>query len=419
MIKKININFNSFKIVTHVCFLFLISSYSYGQLTEYSFKRELQQITDQWHSVQLPEEIFGKISPDLSDIRVYGLTDQKDTIEAPYLLKQKKEKVFNKNVQFKTLNKVYNQKGTYVTLEVPTKESVNRINLDFKQSNFDWPLTLQGSQDQKEWYTIVDNYRVLSITNDLTNYRFTTLKFQDVQYQYLRLWIKTSDKPILNSALVTLNDTQNANYLDSKITHFNTKQNKDLKQTILDIDLDIPTSVSYLKLNIKDSIDYYRPLTIHYVVDSIKTAEGWKPRYSTLASGVLSSLENQEFKFNSTILKTIRVIIHNHDNEPLVINKTQVKGYKHELITRFTNPATYYLTYGNEKANKPRYDLNYLTSKIPKTLKDVSVGEEQVIKKIKEDSQEALFKNKLWLWAVMLIIIILLGWFTLMMLKKK
>lgn len=38
--------------------ILLTSAYSYGQMEQYDFKRELQGITDQWHKVTLPDEVL-------------------------------------------------------------------------------------------------------------------------------------------------------------------------------------------------------------------------------------------------------------------------------------------------------------------------------------------------------------------------
>ena len=44
-----------------IIILLLCCSYSYGQMEQYNFKRELQGINNTWHKVILPEEIFEKV----------------------------------------------------------------------------------------------------------------------------------------------------------------------------------------------------------------------------------------------------------------------------------------------------------------------------------------------------------------------
>jgi hypothetical protein len=143
--------------------LLLICSYSYGQVKRYAFRRELEKPTASWHKIVLPDDIFSKVSADLSDLRIYGVTAGNDTIEAPYILRQTSGKASLKEAGFKLINTSYHQDKHYFTFEVPSVETVNQIGLAFRQQNFDWRLKLEGSQNQEEWATIADNYRILSI----------------------------------------------------------------------------------------------------------------------------------------------------------------------------------------------------------------------------------------------------------------
>jgi len=81
------------KIKFKLAFLLLWSySFSFGQMNEYNYKRVLTGIKDEWHNIVLPNEIFGKVKQDLSDIRVFGITKDNDTIEVPYILRLATEK---------------------------------------------------------------------------------------------------------------------------------------------------------------------------------------------------------------------------------------------------------------------------------------------------------------------------------------
>lgn len=403
----------------NVVILLLICSYSYGQIDQYTYKRELLGITDQWHAVVLEEDIFGKISPNLSDIRIFGITAGNDTIEAPYLPKLKKEKIVSKDVNFNLLNSTHQEKGYYFTLEVPTEEAVNQLKLNFGQENFDWKLKLEGSQNQQEWFTIVDDYRILSIKNEETNFQFTKVVFPSTRYRFFRLLIKNKENPNLIAVKAELSEIGNGHFINYPIRIVKIRQNKPLKMTEIEVDLKSPALVSHIKFDIKNNFDYYRPISIFYVTDSIQIAQGWKYIYQPLASGTLNSIDKNEFKFESTILKKLKINIQNHDNEPLTIIKLSTKGYVYELITRFTEPATYFLTYGNNKVRKPDYDIERFISIVPDTLKVLSLGKEQLIDKKDYQLKEGLFKNKNWLWITMTVVILVLGWFSIKMIKSK
>ncbi len=401
-------------------FLFLfICSIAYGQMEQYSYKRELTGVSGEWHKLILPDEIFGKISQNLNDIRIFGITVSNDTVEAPYLLRLTTGNISGKEISFNTLNPSHNDKGYYFTFEIPAAEPINQIKLDFKQKNFDWRIKLEGSQNQNDWFTISDNYRILSIKNEITDFQFTLLTFPASKYRFFRLQIDSKEKPELNQAIISQNEITNGTFRNYIVKNFYTNENKEFKQTEIDVELQMPVPVSYLKLKVRDSFDYYRPLIVKYVTDSIKTEQGWKYNYSTLTSGTLNSIDKNGFTFSSTTVQKLKIIINNHDNQPLTIDSIQVKGYEHELLVRFTENATYYLTYGNKSASSPVYDITRFAGKIPVDLTILNLGNEQLIEKEETPLIEPLFKNKTWLWSIMGLIILVLGWFSIRMMRKN
>ena len=398
--------------------LLLFCSTGYGQIKEYSYKRKLTGIKDQWHIVALPNEIFKRVSNDLSDMRVFGLTKSNDTLEAPYILKLASEKISEKEVSFNLINQSKVSNGYYFTFEVPVETSVNQINLDFKEQNFDWKLTLEGSQNQQQWFSIIEDYRILSIKNEQTDYQFTKVKFPYSKYRYFRLFINSTKSPELIKAKLSLNQINEGKFREYSINSV-IDEEKQNKQTIINIDLSSNVPVSKLTISVKNKYDYYRPVNITYLLDSFKTEKGWKYNYATLTSGTLSSIEKNEFKFNSTILKKLKIIIENQDNEPLQVDSFSVKGYIHEIVARFNTPGTYYLTYGNSKAEKPNYDIARFSDKIPKNLTALKLDDEQLIGKGTIKQTGPLFENKIWLWIIMALTIMVLGWFSLKMIEQK
>jgi hypothetical protein len=394
-------------------------SFIYGQIEQYKFRRELNGISEQWHKIILPEEVFGKTSTDLTDIRIFGITANNDTLETPYFLRIATDRVSTKEISFKTLNPSHNDKGYYFTFEIPTIEAINQIKLDFNQNNFDWQINLEGSQNQTDWFTVIENYRIVSIRNEIADFQFTTLTFPRSTYRFFRLRINSKEKPDLNSATITQHEITEGTFRNYSIRKFHTRENKETKQTEIDIELQLPVQVSQLKISVNNTYDYYRPVTIKYLTDSIKTEQGWKYNYSTLANGTLNSMEENEFKFNSTTVQRLKIVIHNQDNQPLSIGRIQVKGYVHELVARFTEHATYFLTYGNNKAAKPNYDIDHFIDQVPITLKALELGNEFENEKAKEPLTEPIFKNMNWLWVIMGILILVLGWFSIKMMRKE
>lgn len=401
----------------NILVLFLLfSTFLSAQINQYNYKRELHPVSEKWHSIPLPNTIFEKTRNDLSDIRIYGVSE-KDTTEAPYALNIKNNNIKNVFVDFKALNTSHNSNGYYYTYEITNKEIINEIALNFDASNFEYAITLEASQNQTEWFTLKENYRILSIKNEYTNYSFTTLKFDDSSYKYYRVHIKTKEDPKLKSARIYKNKETSADYISHQIK--NIESNFSNKVTTIIVDLENAVPVSYIQLAIDTTNDYYRPVQVTYANDSVQTEKGWKYNYKILDSGVLSSLESNEFRFNSRKTKKLKITINQQDNQPIEVSDISVKGFQYELLARFTKPATYYLVYGNNLSRKPNYDITSIPSSIPKNSPSLSLREEKQIVKSDVKQTKPLFENKKWLWGIMLVIIAVITWFTIGMIKKS
>src|ERR1043165_2530749 len=170
---------------------------------DFTYKREAKGVAGTWHKLIVPDDLFVKANTDLSDIRIIGVTSNNDTIEAPYLGDLHIEFSETRNAPFKLLNQTKNNAGYYFTFEIEGDRSINYIDLEFENENFDWRVFLAGSDDQKEWFTVVEDYRIVSIKNQLTDYSFTTLKFAESKYRYYRLLVPSTVKPKLTSAQIS------------------------------------------------------------------------------------------------------------------------------------------------------------------------------------------------------------------------
>ena len=390
-----------------------------GQSINYKYQRELSEITDTWHSITLPDDLFGHIKDDFSDIRIIGITENLDTVEAPYLIEIVQDKIIKNKVDFDILNRVRKNRGFYFTFDVPSADPINEIKLNFKNSNYDWRVALEGSHDQKDWYGIVNNYRILAIDNNLTKYTFNTLRFNNVKYSYLRLFVPTRTKPTLRSAELTEYITTNGDSRSHEIESVNVRYDKNSKLSIIDIELPMKVPVSNLKINVKDTFDFYRPIAIKYLVDSVKTPKRWVFNYRSLSTGMLSSLEENSFHFQNTLTNKLKVIITNHDNTPLSFEKFFVNGNTHKLIVRITEPGKYYLMYGNPNAVRPSYDIGVFENQIPKPLQQLTLEGQQTIATKPERNINPLIENKAWLWSILVIIMGVMGWFSLRILRKS
>ncbi|MES2455476.1 MAG: DUF3999 family protein [Bacteroidota bacterium] len=391
-----------------------------AQTAGYKYKRPLSRTNKTWQVSKLPVELLSQAQQDFGDLRIFGIKG-KDTIEVPYLLRQRSDQVTLKEFPFAQINESSGDGGHYFTFQSPETNAsvINQIKLEFKQDNFDWKVLLEGSNDDRSWFTISRNYRILSIKNTGTDYQFTTLNFPDSKYQYYRISLQSPEKPDLRSAKIARADTVKGVYHTVKPRAMEIKNDRETKETIINLDLNGLVPVSLVRIQVNSTFDFYRNFRIEYATDSVQTDKGMQYNYTNLYSGILTSLEKTEFSFSNTIAARLRVVIENNDNAPLQIGQVLLKGNTFELTARFDYFSyNYSLYYGNANVSSPNYEITKFEDKIPSILDTADVGNEQNNPSYTVKTSKPLFENKIWLWALMTIIMIILGGFSYKMLKS-
>ncbi len=391
----------NFKLLFVFLFLFYLVP---AQISHYQYRRALNGAKDQWNQIVLPDSIFSKVRPDLKDIRIMGVTGSNDSIEIPFLLDIADEEYQRKAIPFNLINESGVTLGYYLTFEAPEMNPINEISIDFKQVNFDWRVNLEGSMDNKTWSPVLNDFRMLSIRNHITQFKFTKLVFPETKYRFYRLLFKTKQKPELASTKVIFNEVVKGEVKKYKVQSFESLDLPELKQTVIDVTLPIMVPVNGIDIYTNDSHDYYRPITIKYLSDSVKTAKGWQHNYKTLSESVLSSIEKRVFEFSSTLATKLKITIENQDNLPLKIDSVQVQGIVHKLIAKFNNDESYYLLYGKKRSKRAKYDKDLFEGKVPATLNNCSIGAEEMV--LTEPYQNPFFKYKIWLWIIVCLVLI-------------
>jgi hypothetical protein len=404
------------KITLLLLFVFLTELKS--QIQSYKYQRSLINIEDNWHIIAIPIDLYDKISISLNDIRIYGIKENNDTIEVPYILSNSLLKNSKTALNHKIINQTSKSKSHYFTIQLSNNESINEIKLDFKNENFDWKINLEGSNDQKEWFTILQDYRILSIKNLLSNFQFGTLKFTDSNFQYYRIEVKSNEKPILSKVNISEAEKTSIKTKQIALKNQNIIENKESKSTEIEIELANRIPLSSLKISVKDDIDFYRKIQFLVLSDSLKTEKGWKYIHNTVKTDVLHSFDNNEFNFKDVISNKFKIIIDNQDNEALKIDSIEVFAFDYEIIARFNEKAEYYLCYGKASDSSPKYDITAFLDKIPNDLNYLKLGGEFIIDKPEPTKKKPLFENENWLWILIITSIAIMGGFSFKMLRN-
>ncbi len=377
---------------------------------------ELAKPAGEWCELHIPNEIYRELQGDFSSLRIYSSNNSGDTLEVPYLIRNNLPNNQTHQVEFELFNESTKGDSKYFTFKPNSDELLNRMNLNIEDKEFDARIRLEGSKDQKEWFTILDDYRILSLNKDNIQFSYTDLEFSPVDYTYLRLELPTT--LTFQSAYLIGNFSEGGIENVSK-TNWKVKEVPEKKQTEILISLDEYTSVRSFEIQIADNIDYFRNSSLYYLKDSTNYLEKWHKNYKRIYSGDLTSVRDHREIFNMVFTNELKFVIHNADNQPLSIKDITVKGNTYSIIGRFKDGyQNHYLSFQHRKTRAPKYDIARFQDNIPEDLGIMSLGNATFIP-YPSTEKEPFFKSNWWVWGAMILVIIVLGRFTIQMLKDS
>ncbi|MFM8911524.1 MAG: hypothetical protein ACKOE6_01240, partial [Flammeovirgaceae bacterium] len=127
---------------------------------QFKYERKVETAsTSSWHEIQLPNSVLAKLSSGFGDIRLISDNEQ----ETPYLLRMVGDQIQQTDVSLQPFNIVKKNGDLYFTIKTTSNETTNRATISLNNSNYDCIVTIEGSHDEKEWFTIADSMRVIAI----------------------------------------------------------------------------------------------------------------------------------------------------------------------------------------------------------------------------------------------------------------
>lgn len=170
--------------------LFILLLIGIAASAQYTYQRKLSEVTQTgWYRFTLPPALMTKIKPGFDDLRIYATGN--DSTEIPYLVRIAADEIIREQVKAEPFN--ISRQGTtlYFSVKLNRVEPVNLTTLQFEQDNYDAEVTIEGSNDQKEWFSIQTG-RIIAINKTPVNYQYNQVYFPNTQYNFLRFGVKNS-----------------------------------------------------------------------------------------------------------------------------------------------------------------------------------------------------------------------------------
>lgn len=399
--------------------IFLLGNLVYAQIPNFNFFHHLENVQENgWHQIEIPDNIFSDVRTDFSDARIYQISSS-DTIETPYFIEINTPQIIQKSIQFDWINKNKQDNNQFYTFDCKEITSLNKIDLNFKNTNFEYFVKLEGSNDLLNWFVITNNYRIVNVSNAYTKYNFTELNFTTSKYRYFRISFTSNNNSNLYNASIFKTDSIKGDFIKCTIENVKKLVNKTTKQSIVELNLKNKSLVYNVELNVNFDGDYYREITIEYLKDSLKTPKGWVYNYLTAYKGILNSFEKAKFTLQNCVSKQLKITIDNQDNPALNIKDIKVNRLKYYLVSNLKSKQNYIFCYGNTQINSPQYDIVNFKNKIAPNLSTTAkMGNQKLFSNSKAHNLSPMFSNKIILWVIIILICGTLAYFSYKMLKS-
>ncbi|MCW5912571.1 MAG: DUF3999 family protein [Cyclobacteriaceae bacterium] len=380
---------------------------------QYAYQRKLPDVTQTgWYRFTLPPAMLTRLKPGFADLRIYAAGN--DSTEIPYLVRIAADEVMRVPVAAEPFNVSWQGATLYFTVKLNRVEPVNLATLEFEQENYDADVTVEGSNDQKEWFKLHTG-RIIALAKAPVSYTYNHVHFPASEYSYLRFAIKNNTALTLKQ--VNFHQTQTTKGSFSEVSSTPAGKTID-KQSELLAQFNPPVLLSRLSIEAAPNQLFYRHVTIDFLYDSVRTEKGTHYQYRSMYTGVVSSFKQDTIQFTPQVVNKIRVTIQNQDNPPIQVNRILAWSPRVEIITHL-QPGAYALKYGNTNAFEPRYDLEHFVKELPDSLPELQVSSELKPAQTPESESTPWFKNKLWMWIALGAIVAILGYFTMRMMREQ
>ncbi len=342
-----------------VCILFIFSQ-NYGQQASYSASIPIVS-TSGYYKIKLRPEFIAVSKIGLGNIRI--LDDRNQT--KPYFIDYTKPSIRTGLLKrsFKELRRtiVPNKYSEIIFLD-PSGEPVENIILTITNSNVVKSYKILGSQDQKQWFAILDHGILSELYDNTTTTIHKPISLPKTKYTYYKIVINdsTSD-PIVIKEIYSDRQFQSLRSSKIKLTEPKTSISNNQNNQIIEFHSQYRYPVDEIQLEFDEKSLFKRPFSI-LVEEEYKK----KKKDVIIHTGFFSkNIDSFKVQLNHTNFK---LEIHNNDNPPLKIKNISFYQYPVYLIAYLDSARQYLLETGDPNLNAPDYDIESFRADIPENI---------------------------------------------------
>jgi hypothetical protein len=361
--------------------------------------------------IKLDPKFLAVSQSDLSDVRI--LDKQKK--EVPYLIRRKiyDHKYQQTTTAFNVLSTT-NIKNSYteIKFENPELKELSEIILSIVNSNVSKTFSIEGSQNQSQWYAIsqgsIDdlNHPTALSTNK-------EIQLPKTKYAYYKIRLNDSQSaPINITRIFTENYNEEWNTNRSAINGYKLKWNLKGNDNLIEVSSDFHFQLNELLFVTSQTNFFQRDIRI-YTVDKHKKKSHEIDLYQGRISHKALLLSGLEIN-----AKHFFIQVYNHNNQPLQLTNLLLYQHPTFLIAELETNQEYSLNAGQKGLNTPIYDLTYLSEQISDSIPSIDMPDFEIQTKQTVNPTLQFYEKKWFLWSVLALGSILIFYISAQIIRK-
>ena len=366
-----------------------------GLLAQHKTTAKIETVKENGlHKIILPTEIRSFSQEELGDFRIL---DAKVNQMPYYILQGNSEETTSSFSEFKILSKTGIPKSKTILIFENPKTSIDEIVLSITNSDIIKPYSISGSNDQKEWFGLVNNSKLIGLENSQDTSVYKTIPLPLSSYRFLK--IELNDKKTLPINVLKIgfftNKTSCPNVEEIFAKNTRILQIPVEKKTRIYINFNHPQIVNQIGFTIT-SPNLFQRIAQIYV--NKKRAMNQKGAIfpEILTNFELNSNTKNSFAIPQLFEKEFVIEIENRDNQPLTLAKIQFFQNQIAVIADLKANEKYTIQTGNPNLHSPEYDLENFKNSINSNLPEAKIYDIKHISAKENRTKDQSFWQQSW-----------------------
>lgn len=406
-----NLKIKKMKKIFSLLILLFISQIAFSQ----QFSGKINAVSQSGlHQIQLSPEVRSAAKNNIDFVRI--LDSKKN--EVPYVFFNGK----TNNSQLENFviisKKAVHNVATSVIVSNENGIKLNHLNLKIANTEVDKKYSISGSNDNKEWFGLVNNQMLTNLNEAGKTSVERTFSFPLNNYKYLKF--DFVDKNSLPIHVLEVNLKKNSTVENSKIElqNFNQKISTDKtnKKTTIGISFKTPQIINGIQFEVVAPNYYLREarIIVQQTGNNKKRAETYPETKSFFS---LNSKTENKFEISELFTKDFIIEIDNQDNPELQIKKIQLFQNPVNILADLKAGENYTLKI-DPKLEAPNYDLAQSGINFNQNYPAATISSlENMDNSEKELSEKTFWQNPLFMWVCIVLAVVIIGYFSIAMIK--